>query len=156
MTLPTPTGEFWRRFIAQHPGFDSARFYEAFSFGDSEDLADSLAELVLRGVKRATAGSVAGYQMDGGRPPQPGDLSIVTDGRSKPLCVIETVQVDVCRFGDVGAEFAAVEGEGDGSLSYWRQEHAAYFGREALRTGQAFSEDIMLVCERFRLVYREA
>ncbi|MBB4843872.1 uncharacterized protein YhfF [Paucibacter oligotrophus] len=156
MALPTPVAEFWQRFLAQSPEHDPARFYEAFSFGDSEALADELADLLLRGIKRATAGSIAGYEMDGGRPPRPGDLSIVCDGRGKPLCVIETLRVEVCRFGDVDAEFAAVEGEGDGSLAYWRAAHAAYFEREAAQTGQAFSEDVLLACERFRLVYREA
>lgn len=156
MALSLPLAEFWQRFLAQSPAHDPARFYEAFSFGDSEDLADSLADLVLRGVKRATAGSIASYEIDGGRAPRPGDLSIVTDGRGKPLCVIETLQVDICRFGDVDAEFAAVEGEGDGSLAYWREAHAAYFERESAQTGQAFGEDLLLACERFRLVYREA
>jgi len=156
MALSIPLAEFWQRFLAQNPGLDAARFYEAFSFGDSEDLADSLADLVLRGVKRATAGSIASYEVDGGRPPRPGDLSIVSDGRGKPVCVIETLQVDICRFGDVDAEFAALEGEGDGSLAFWREAHAAFFEREAARTGQAFSEDLLLACERFRLVYREA
>ena len=50
-----PIAEFWRAFVASTVGVDESRFYEAFYFADSEALADSLAELVLSGTKRATA-----------------------------------------------------------------------------------------------------
>jgi uncharacterized protein YhfF len=39
------------------------------------------------------------------------------------------------------------EGEGDRTLAYWRSAHRAYFGRLG-----RFGEDMMLMCERFRLV----
>ena len=39
------------------------------------------------------------------------------------------------------------EGEGDRSLDYWRSAHRNYFGRQG-----KFREDMMLMCERFRLV----
>jgi uncharacterized protein YhfF len=47
----------------------------------------------------------------------------------------------------VDAGFARDEGEGDRSLAYWRGAHREYFGRQG-----KFSEDMMLMCERFRLV----
>lgn len=55
-------------------------------------------------------------------------------------------------FKDVTADFAAAEGEGDGSLAFWRAAHAAYFTRECARLGRAFSEDMPVVCERFDVV----
>ena len=55
------------------------------------------------------------------------------DSAEKALCIIETVQVDVMPFEQVSAEFAAIEGEGDGSLAYWRQAHLEYFTRECER-----------------------
>ena len=51
------------------------------------------------------------------------------------------------RFGEVDATFAHDEGEGDRSLDHWREAHRRYFGRMG-----RFSEDMMLMCERFRLV----
>jgi uncharacterized protein YhfF len=51
------------------------------------------------------------------------------------------------RFGEVDAAFAYEEGEGDRSLTCWREAHRRYFGRLG-----KFSEDMMLMCERFRLV----
>ena len=56
----------------------------------------------------------------------PGDLSIVTDWAGQALCVIETESVVLVPFNEVSAEFAATEGEGDGSLEFWTEGHRAY------------------------------
>jgi uncharacterized protein YhfF len=53
------------------------------------------------------------------------------------------------RFNDVDAAFAYDEGEGDRSLEYWRRAHRRYF----TRLGQ-FAENMMLYCERFRVIER--
>lgn len=153
MMIPSRIAEFWAGYSAAVGGVDDSRFYEAFYFGDSEGLANSLAELVLAETKRATAACVWSFEADGKRLPQPGDLSVVTDWAGTPLCVIETTRVDVMPFSDVSAEFAAVEGEGDGSLAYWRRAHIECFSRECARSGRAFSESMLISCERFELLY---
>jgi uncharacterized protein YhfF len=153
MHVPDVIARFWRRFEAAAGGVDPARFYEAFHFADNEGLADSLAELVLVGTKRATAGSLWSFEREGKPLPQPGDLSVVTSWAGAPLCVIETVQVEVVPFNEVTAEFAAVEGEGDGSLEFWRQEHARSLSRECARIGRVFNESMPVACERFRVVF---
>jgi len=53
----------------------------------------------------------------------------------------------------VSEEFAATEGEGDGSLAYWRQAHQAAFSRELGAIGRAVSADMPVVCERFEVVF---
>jgi len=154
MPVPPHLLPFWRAFIEPTGGADEERFYEAFFFGDSEELANELAALVLRGTKRATAGAAWFYEAEGQRPPQRGDLSIVTNWAGNPLCVIQTQSVEVVPFREVTAEFAATEGEGDGSLSYWQEAHRAFFTRECARGGREFSEAMLVVCERFAVVYR--
>ena len=154
MPLPVAIAEFWERFRAAAGGIDPARFYEAFYFGDSEALADSLATLVLAGTKRATAGSLQSYEHEGKRAPIPGDLSVMTNWAGVPLCVIETTHVEVVAFHAVTAEFAATEGEGDGSLDYWREAHASFFSRECARLGRVFDEGMLVACERFKVVFR--
>ena len=118
------------------------RNLRSFAFGDGPQLADELLELVLAGVKTATCSTE-----DEPNTSTPGERWIVLDGRGHPRCVIETTEVTYRRFGDVDAAFAHDEGEGDRSLAYWRQAHRNYFGRLG-----KFSEDMMLMCERFRLV----
>jgi len=154
MPIPAHLSAFWHDFAAANGGADEGRYYESFFFGDSEAMAKELADLVLRGRKRATAGALWAYQAEGQRLPQPGDLSIVTDWSGQPLCVIETESVEVVPFRDVTAEFAATEGEGDGSLVFWRQAHKEFFSRECAAAGMEFTESMQVVCECFAMRYR--
>jgi len=71
----------------------------------------------------------------------------VLNGRGEPRCVVESIEVTYRRFNEIDVAFAYDEGEGDRSLAYWRSAHRAYFGRIG-----RFSEDMVLMCERFRLV----
>jgi uncharacterized protein YhfF len=114
----------------------------SFAFGDSPDLADALLELVLKGVKTATCSTEDEPNLS-----KPGECWIVLDGRGDPRCVIESTEITFRRYNGVDAAFAFEEGEGDRSLAYWRSAHRRYF----TRLGK-FSEDMMLRCERFRLV----
>jgi len=147
---------FWARFKVTRPAVDDARFYEAFYFGDHEELADSLASLVLAGRKRATAALLWAFEVEGKPLPRPGDLSVVTTWSGQPLCVIETLAVDVVPFDDVTAEFATTEGEGDGSLAYWRRAHTEFFARECVRICRVPDGSMPVVCERFVVVYAPA
>jgi uncharacterized protein YhfF len=118
------------------------RGLRAFAFGDGPELADELLGLVIRGIKTATCSTE-----DEPNTSTPGERWIVLDGRGAPRCVIESTEVSYRRFDEVDANFAFEEGEGDRSLDYWRKAHRAYFARQG-----KFSEDMMLMCERFRLV----
>ena len=118
------------------------RSLRSFAFGDGPDLADELLDLVIRGVKTAT-----GSTEDEPNTSTPGERWIVLDGRGQPRCVIESTEIAYRRFGEVDAAFAYEEGEGDRSLAYWREAHRNYFGRQG-----RFRDDMMLMCERFRLV----
>lgn len=156
MPIPADHAALWREFANAVGGADEEHFYESFFFGDSEAMASELAALVLEGRKRATAAALWAYEAEGRRLPRPGDLSIVTDWAGQPLCIIETQSVEVVPFGDVTAEFAAAEGEGDGSLAFWRQAHEDFFSRECAAVGMQFNESMQVVCERFVLRYRRS
>jgi uncharacterized protein YhfF len=150
---PARIAAFWSAFL-DHTGRPPATpLFEAFAFGDHEALADALADLVRRGRKTATASLVWEYETEGKRAPRPGDLSVVTSGDGRPLCVIETTDVEVHAFEDVDPQFAAAEGEGDGSLDWWRQAHWSYFGRVCARLGRERAMRMPVVCERFRVVF---
>ena len=114
----------------------------SFSFGDGPELATELAALVVSGRKTATVST----------PEEPdcssvGEFWIVLDGDKRPVCVIETLELIPRRFGEVDAQFAFEEGEGDRSLAHWRESHERYYRRLGV-----FSPDMTLLCERFRLV----
>ena len=116
---------------------------ESFSFGDSPELADELLALVLIGKKTATCWAAS----EGDKGVVPGKRWIVKDGQGLASAILETVELERRRFGEVDAAFAHDEGEGNRSLADWRRMHTAYFTRRG-----EFSPDMELYCERFRLV----
>ena len=61
--------------------------------------------------------------------------------------------MDIAPYEEVGEAFAAAEGEGDGSLRYWREVHWLYFSRECARLGKQPSLTMPVVCERFTLAF---
>ena len=155
MQLPERYRKFWHAFSSTCTEDPTSRFLEAFYFDDNEPSANELAELVLSGRKRATAALLWSHEAEGKRVPQAGDLSIVTDFGGNAKCVIETRRVDIVPFSKVTEEFARTEGEGDGSLKYWRRAHEAFFGRECTRIGREPEPDMPVVCERFEVVFSQ-
>jgi uncharacterized protein YhfF len=152
--IPERLQAFWKSFERAAGAGVTARFYEAFHFDDHEASANELAALVLAGTKRATAGLLWSLEASNRRTPAPGDLSIMTNWSGTPLCVIETRHIAIVPYEEVTAEFAATEGEGDGSLRYWREAHWAFFGRECARIGRTPDDRMPVVCEQFEVVYR--
>ncbi|ELW9442955.1 ASCH domain-containing protein [Pluralibacter gergoviae] len=117
-----------------------------WAFGDSPALADELAALVIAGKKRGTCGSLASFQAEA-RAVKPGDYHIVLDGRGEPACVIRTLSLTLVRFNEVSEAQAALEGEADLSLNYWRSAHREFFEREG-----GWSPEMELVYETFALI----
>ena len=95
MAAPTYSDDvrrFWLTFCAE-TGVGADQTYDAFAFGDSAEMADELAGLVLHGPKRATAGLLADYADE--PLPEVGGHSIVLGGDGQPVCVIRTTEVRV-------------------------------------------------------------
>ena len=149
---------FWQRYLerlpAEHPHRRARR--DAFAFGDSPSLADGLAALVQAGRKRATASLPVEFTSVGLPSPVAGDISIVTRADGVPVGIIEIVDVQHVPFHLVDAEFAAEEGEGDGSLAWWQAAHREYFGRVCAKLGSEFDETTSVICQRFRLLWTGA
>ena len=151
--IPSHIRPFWKKFEEAISSEASSRFYEAFHYDDNEMDANVLGDLTLQGTKRAGAGLLWFYEANNKPIPKVGDLSVVTTWQKDPLCVIETTQVDIVLYEEVDEVFVAAEGEGDGSLRYWREVHWLYFSRESERLGKEPSLSMPVICERFRLIF---
>jgi uncharacterized protein YhfF len=147
---------YWQEFLATLPADSSYhdQSYDPDGFGDSPELADELGALVLSGIKTGTCSSVWEWEAEGESLPEAGSIWIVLDGSGNPICITETYEVTIRKYNEVDADFARAEGEGDLSLAYWREAHREFFTRSLPKIGKEFSEDMPLVCERFRLIYK--
>ena len=147
--------QYWEQFLASLPP-DSpyhTRSYIAEGWGDGPAMADELGALIVQGTKTATCSALWEWEAEGNPIPEAGYLTIALDGRGEPLCIVETLEISIHKYNEVQADFARAEGEGDLSLNYWREAHRNCFSRVLQKAGKEFSEDMPLVCERFRVIY---
>lgn len=126
---------------------------DAYFFCDNKDDADACAELVLRGVKRATSPSLWWFEENQVPLPRVGDLNVVTRFDGEPLCIIETVKVTITPYNQISESYAETEGEGDKTLEYWRSVHWPYYQRELAATSRQACETMPIVCEEFKVVF---
>lgn len=144
---------FWQRYCSE-TGVDPASRHDLVEFGSDAAVQDELIELVLAGRKRATAGLLADIEHGSEQMPEVGGYVVARDGAGRPRCILRTTGVEVRSFSEVDEEFAATEGEGDGSLAYWQDVHRTYFTWRCAELGIAFEETAPVVLERFDLVWR--
>ena len=121
--------ELWKAYCEKE-NIDIDTPYKAWGFGDAPD---QLADLVLTGIKTATASAYDLYFM---------------------VCVIQTTKTTVVPFDEVSKEHAYKEGEGDRSLAYWRDVHEDFFAEEFAETELEFNGQTSILCEEFKVVYR--
>ncbi len=124
---------------------------EHWHFERTESACNYLLSLVLQGKKRATSSSLAGYQNSGEKPPEEGELSVITDWDGNPRCVIRTVRVTRLPYKDITFDLARREGEDD-TLESWRNSHEKFFREEGKELGYEFTEDMTVVFEEFEVV----
>lgn len=151
-----PAVRMWSAFLLAHPAVveePAAARVTAWAFGAGPAMGTELAELVVNGTKRATASSLHALLTEGEAPPLTGDYSVILDGDNEARCVIKTTAVSVVPFNEVTAAFAAREGEGDGSLAFWRDAHRRAFGAEHAELSIPFDETVPVVCEEFTVVW---
>ena len=148
--------KYWQSYLDSLPPNTPSKNmqYVAEYFGDLPDLANELATLIVADTKTATCSALWEWEADGDPLPDVGHKTIVLDGALRPLCIIETTEVTVQPYNQVDAQFAFEEGEGDRSLKYWRQAHWRFFSRSLPKIGKEPTQDMPLVCERFKVVYR--
>lgn len=145
--------KFWKEFLTATGRRENSKYLEVFHFELTEKWANELLRLVLIGQKKATASSLWSYECEGEPLPTVGDLSIVTDWKGVPHCVIETTAVTVLPFSEITYDIAKREGEDD-TLASWQQGHIKFYKEEGKMLGYEFTEDMPVVFEDFKVVYK--
>ncbi|QFT87986.1 ASCH domain protein [Bacillus sp. THAF10] len=104
-------------------------------------------------MKTATCSGHIFYEIENEPLPTVEDYSIILNSKDEPLAIIKTTEVNVLPMNEVSEEFAIAEGEGDRTYRYWKEAHEKFFTKELKDLGLEYSEDMLLVCERFELVH---
>lgn len=119
---------------------------ETFRFGDSAALCEEILALVRSGVKTATCDAAAHYGKGKDAWPEVGRRDVALNWDGTPAVMVETVEVFTRRFDEMDEDLVAAQGEFR-DLAHWQLGYTAYFKRAGV-----FSEDMKLMCERFKLV----
>ncbi len=142
--------QLWELYLEKYP--EEKRSYTAWAFAGDATTADKLAQLVLEGTKTATSSAYPLYELDGSPLPEVGGLNIILDSDGNAVAITETTRVYTCPFVEVTEEHAYLEGEGDRSLDFWRLVHQVFFTRELFLRDLNFDDEMLVVCEEFRLI----
>jgi len=122
-------------------------------YGDSPELSRSLLALIRGGRKRAGKSLLWCHEAENDPVPAVGDIAVVLDDAHEPAMVTIVASVNVMPFDRVDAAYAAIEGEGDGSLAYWRAGHWKFFTRECERLGWNPHPAMPVVCVVFDVLH---
>ncbi|WP_442878407.1 ASCH domain-containing protein [Clostridium sp.] len=141
--------QMWNLFKLANPNLEDG--YEAWGFGVDADL---LASLVLKGEKTATSSLYLLYETESHPLPKTGSYHIILDSNENAICIIEITKVYIEEFKNISEEHAYKEGEGDKSLQYWRSVHDKFFSQCMLEVGKEFTDNMKVVCEEFKVVYK--
>lgn len=132
--------EFWK-------DVEKPTSVDAWMFGASPD---ELAQLVIDEKKTATCSGHVFYELENEPLPEVDGYSIILNGKEEPVAIIKIVNVSIMPMNEVPEEFAVAEGEGP--YEYWKSVHKEFFTSELREVGLEFSEEMLLVCERFKLI----
>jgi len=118
-------------------------------FGTPGTFREELNELVLKGIKRATAGTLEwDYEAEGEPVEVVGEQLAVLNSDGRHIATIKATKVHVVRFADVPDEFALAEGEGDLSGDDFRASHLRYWSK----LGLSITENTQIVLLYFELI----
>lgn len=147
------TGEMMWQAYCRATNTDRDRRHDMWKFCGGGAFADELANLVLTGVKTATASTKLAYEMEDESLPDVGTYSVILFDNDEAACIIRDTKVSIVPFNQVSAEHAYKEGEDDRSLDKWREVHRRAFAPDYKAAGLEFDENGDCVLEEFEVVY---
>lgn len=135
------------------PGVEPGRL-PARRMGRTAELCDRLTGYVLARQKTGVFSQPEDFP--DGALPRAGDYAILVNFSDEPRCLIRYDECHVLPFKAVGPEHVAVETPALRDLAAWRKFHRGYWEPVLAARGQAYTEDLPIVFQRFTVVYPPA
>lgn len=134
--------------------------YHACTLSDPEALDPDVESLDLSGQprligarqKRGTAHLLMDFEKSNVPRREVGDYWIILNDDLSPMYLVRLTEVTVTPFNRVPETWAAVEGEGDSSLEWWRDAHWEYYTRQCRKWGVPWRDDYPIVCETWEVI----
>ena len=92
--------KFWNDYLNVNPN-NKKEIPQSFYFCDNKKDADECAELVVKGIKQATATSLWWFKKNNVSLPRVNNKYIVTDWVGNPRAIIETIKVQQVPFNKI-------------------------------------------------------
>ena len=105
------------------------------------------------GTKRATAGLVPTSRTRTSRCPGSAGTGSSATAPDNPRAILRTTELRLGPLASVDDAFAWDEGENDRTRASWLAGYLAYFTRTQQARGEAWSDELEVVFERFRVVW---
>lgn len=153
-SIDTSVSKMWGNYIKANPEFETDTMPESWYFHDNQVDANRLADLVLIGKKKASSGLYAWYKEAKADLPKLSTKHIITDFEGKAKAIIEIKKVDTISFNQISKEYAAMDmGTTIEPVKKWRKAHWDFFESAMQESEKKPTEDMLIVCERFELVW---
>ena len=128
---------------ARYPGAETFRFAD----GVDREIGDYLLRLVRAGKKTGTCQAKSIYDSGEQAWPEVGRRDIALEWDGSPAVEMETLEVLIMRFDEMTEALVTPQAEFRDRAD-WYEQYSAYFGARG-----GFSPDMMIMCERFRLIH---
>ena len=144
----------WTDFINSNPEFTKADLPESYYFHNNKEDANRLVTLITNGKKKAGSAPYFLYKEAAADLPKVKSKSIITDYDGTAQCIIEITKVDTIPFNQITKEYAALDmGTTLQPLNKWKQAHWAFFSNAMEQSGKTPTEDMLVVCEKFKVIW---
>ncbi len=124
--------------------------YRVRAIGKQREICELILKLIEAGDKTGTFSLTSDFE---GTLPRPGEYQILTDFEGEPRCVVRIDATEVLPFRDIGSEHTQTEGPELREVGAWKTLHRGYWTPLLQAQGQAFSEELPVVFQRFTRVY---
>ncbi|MEQ1800362.1 MAG: ASCH domain-containing protein [Gammaproteobacteria bacterium] len=120
-------------------------------FGRTAELCERLTGYVLDRQKTGVFSQPEDFP--DGRLPEAGDFAVLVNFSDEPRCLIRYDECTVLPVNQVGPEHVAVETAALRDVAAWRKFHRSYWEPVLAARGEAFSDDLPIVFQRFTVLY---
>lgn len=148
--------EIWNKYVESNPEFKHQKIPESEFFHNNKEDANRLAELTQNGKKKASSGLLSLYKQYNIELPKVGTKQIITDFDGKAKAIIENVSVDTIPFNQISKEYAELDMATDvAPLEKWKKAHWDFFESFLKERGEKPTEEMLIVCVRFKTIWTD-